>query len=121
MHNPLGLFHPVVRGWFESRFEQPTPPQQKGWPSIHDGRDTLIAAPTGSGKTLAAFLAAIDSLFRQAVDGQLADECQVVYVSPLKALSNDVQKNLSEPCGRFGGGGGAGLGNAGDKGDGADG
>ena len=91
------MFHPVVRGWFESRFEQPTPPQQKGWPSIRGGRNTLIAAPTGSGKTLAAFLAAIDSLFRQAIDGQLSDECQVVYVSPLKALSNDVQKNLSEP------------------------
>ena len=95
--DPLRLFHPVVRGWFESHFEAPTPAQRKGWPSIHSGRHTLIAAPTGSGKTLAAFLAAIDSLFRQAVDGQLPQQCQVVYVSPLKALSNDVQKNLSEP------------------------
>ena len=95
--DPLQLFHPVVREWFESRFEQPTPPQRRGWPSIHSGRHTLIAAPTGSGKTLAAFLAAIDSLFRQAVTGELPDQCQVVYVSPLKALSNDVQKNLSEP------------------------
>ena len=95
------MFHPVVRGWFESRFEQPTAPQHKGWPSIRGGRDTLIAAPTGSGKTLAAFLAAIDSLFRQAVAGELSDECQVVYVSPLKALSNDVQKNLSEPLGEI--------------------
>ena len=95
--DPLRLFHPVVREWFESRFEQPTPPQQRGWPSIHAGRHTLIAAPTGSGKTLAAFLAAIDSLFRQATSGELPDQCQVVYVSPLKALSNDVHKNLSEP------------------------
>ena len=95
--DPLRLFHPVVREWFEYRFEQPTPPQRRGWPSIHGGRHTLIAAPTGSGKTLAAFLAAIDSLFRQATSGELPDQCQVVYVSPLKALSNDVHKNLSEP------------------------
>ncbi len=91
------MFHPIVRAWFESRFEKPTSPQQRGWPSIHGGRHTLIAAPTGSGKTLAAFLAAIDSLFRQGLEGELPDGCQVVYVSPLKALSNDVQKNLSEP------------------------
>ena len=97
LQGSLGLFHPVIREWFGSKFERPTSPQQRGWPSIADGRDTLIAAPTGSGKTLAAFLAAIDSLFRQAVDGELAEGCQVVYVSPLKALSNDIQKNLSEP------------------------
>ena len=93
----LRLFHPIIREWFESKFERPTSPQIKGWPSIAGERDTLIAAPTGSGKTLAAFLSAIDSLFRQAVDGELEEGCQVVYVSPLKALSNDVQKNLSEP------------------------
>ena len=103
---PLSLFHPVVAGWFASRFERPTPPQEQGWPAIRSGRDTLIAAPTGSGKTFAAFLACIDDLVRQALDGALTDETQVVYVSPLKALSNDIQKNLSEPlreiCQRLG-------------------
>ncbi|HWC75767.1 MAG TPA: DEAD/DEAH box helicase, partial [Gemmatimonadales bacterium] len=94
---PLSLFHPVIEHWFSKRFEQPTEPQQRAWPVIHNGSDVLIAAPTGSGKTFAAFLAAIDSLVRQGLAGQLKDETQVVYVSPLKALSNDVQKNLSEP------------------------
>ena len=90
-------FHPAVRKWFNSHFVRPTPPQERGWPPIQSGRDTLIAAPTGSGKTLAAFLSCIDSLLRQGLEGKLADECQVIYVSPLKALSNDVQKNLSQP------------------------
>ncbi len=94
---PLSGFHPAVAGWFESRFREPTEPQRRAWPVIQEGRDALIAAPTGSGKTFAAFLAAIDSLLRQGLDGTLRDETQVVYVSPLKALSNDVQKNLSEP------------------------
>ena len=94
---PLDLFHPAVATWFEKRFGSPTEPQARAWPEIHAGRHTLIAAPTGSGKTLAAFLAAIDGLVRQALDGTLRDETQVVYVSPLKALSNDVQKNLEEP------------------------
>ncbi len=93
----LSRFHPVVERWFSSRFEQPTEPQQRAWPAIHKGADVLIAAPTGSGKTFAAFLSAIDGLVRQGLEGQLKDETQVVYVSPLKALSNDVQKNLSEP------------------------
>src|SRR5207244_927143 len=75
----------------------PTEPQRHAWPVIQAGRDALIAAPTGSGKTFAAFLAAIDSLVRQGLDGPLPDQTQVVYVSPLKALSNDVQKNLAEP------------------------
>ena len=97
----LSLFHPAVARWFASRFLAPTPPQQRGWPAIRSGKDTLIAAPTGSGKTLAAFLACIDSLVRQALDGDLADETQVVYVSPLKALSNDIQKNLAEPLGEI--------------------
>ena len=97
----LSPFHPAVSGWFASRFEGPTRPQELGWPAIRSGKDTLIAAPTGSGKTLAAFLACIDSLVRQALDGALADETQVVYVSPLKALSNDIQKNLSEPLGEI--------------------
>ena len=91
---PAG-FHPAVAAWFESRFAEPTPPQAEGWPLIRDGRHVLIAAPTGSGKTLAAFLSAIDALFRQG--SGLADETQVVYVSPLRALSNDIQKNLQAP------------------------
>jgi len=92
---PLSGFHPAVRTWFVSRLGAPTPPQIEGWPHIQAGRHTLIAAPTGSGKTLAAFLHAIDSLFRQGPN--LPDETQVLYVSPLKALSNDVQKNLEGP------------------------
>ena len=93
----LSGFHPAIERWFESRFREPTEPQQRAWPLIQAGRNALIAAPTGSGKTFAAFLAAIDSLLRQGLDGTLADGTQVVYVSPLKALSNDVQKNLAEP------------------------
>jgi ATP-dependent helicase Lhr and Lhr-like helicase len=94
---PLSGFHPAVAHWFAARFREPTEPQRRAWPVIQAGQDALIAAPTGSGKTFAAFLAAIDSLVRQGLGGPLADETQVVYVSPLKALSNDVQKNLSEP------------------------
>ena len=90
-------FHPAVAAWFEATFGEPTEPQRKGWPAIGAGRDTLIAAPTGSGKTLAAFLTAIDSLVRQGIEGRLDDELQVLYVSPLKALSNDVKQNLSVP------------------------
>ncbi|HTW68346.1 MAG TPA: DEAD/DEAH box helicase, partial [Acetobacteraceae bacterium] len=91
------LFHPAVAAWFAARFAAPTPAQAQAWPAIQSGRHTLIAAPTGSGKTLAAFLAAIDSLVRQGVAGELPEETQVVYVSPLKALSNDIQRNLEEP------------------------
>src|SRR3989442_9084288 len=94
---PLSGFHPAVARWFEARFREPTEPQRRAWPVIQAGRNALIAAPTGSGKTFAAFLAAIDSLLRQGLDGNLRDETQVGYVSPLKAPSNDVQKNLSEP------------------------
>ncbi len=93
----LSGFHPAIERWFESRFREPTEPQHRAWPLIQAGRNALIAAPTGSGKTFAAFLAAIDSLLRQGLDGTLGDGTQVVYVSPLKALSNDVQKNLAEP------------------------
>ncbi|PYO69080.1 MAG: ATP-dependent DNA helicase, partial [Gemmatimonadetes bacterium] len=97
-------FHPAVQRWFETRFREPTEPQRRAWPLIQEGRDVLIAAPTGSGKTFAAFLSAIDGLVRQGLekDGALPDETQVVYVSPLKALSNDVQKNLSEPLAEIG-------------------
>ena len=94
---PTAPFHPITARWFADRFGQPTEPQRLGWPEIAAGRNTLIAAPTGSGKTLAAFLASIDCLLRQALDGQLADETQVVYVSPLKALSNDIRRNLETP------------------------
>src|SRR6059036_1840428 len=94
---PLSGFHPAVTRWFGERFSAPTEPQRHAWPVIQAGRDALIAAPTGSGKTFAAFLAAIDSLVRKGLDGPLPDETQVVYISPLKALSNDVQKNLAEP------------------------
>lgn len=93
----LRQFHPAVARWFAGAFPAPTEPQREAWPSIHRHRHTLIAAPTGSGKTLAAFLAAIDDLVRQADAGTLTDAVQVVYVSPLKALSNDIQKNLQEP------------------------
>jgi len=90
-------FHPVVANWFRNRFGEPTEPQRLGWRSISAGQDTLIAAPTGSGKTLAAFLWCIDRLFRDAAEGTLSDGVQVVYVSPLKALSNDIHRNLEVP------------------------
>jgi ATP-dependent Lhr-like helicase len=92
---PLTPFHPAVQAWFAGRLGEPTPPQLQGWPVIRTGAHTLIAAPTGAGKTLAAFLSAIDALLRQGE--ALRDETQVLYVSPLRALSNDVQKNLQEP------------------------
>ena len=90
-------FHPIIRKWFEGRFGQPTEAQAQGWAAVSEGRHTLIAAPTGSGKTLAAFLTCIDRLVRQGLTGELPDTTQVVYVSPLKALSNDIQKNLAGP------------------------
>src|SRR5437763_80048 len=90
-------FYPPVARWFEQTFGSPTEPQIRGWPEIQSGHHVLISAPTGSGKTLAAFLASLDVLFRAGVEGQLRDETQVVYVSPLKALSNDIRKNLQEP------------------------
>ncbi|MFZ0062100.1 MAG: DEAD/DEAH box helicase [Pyrinomonadaceae bacterium] len=91
------IFHPAVASWFHKTFPAATAPQQLAWPSIKSNRDTLIAAPTGSGKTLAAFLAAIDDLVRLGVAGELDDTTHVVYVSPLKALSNDIQRNLQIP------------------------
>ncbi|HZF36138.1 MAG TPA: DEAD/DEAH box helicase, partial [Candidatus Angelobacter sp.] len=91
------LFHPGVADWFDRTFSAPTAAQAEAWPAIQAGQHTLVAAPTGSGKTLAAFLAAIDGLVRQGVAGDLRDETQVVYVSPLKALSNDIQRNLEAP------------------------
>ena len=91
----IDKFHPLVRDWFRDRFGKPTPPQAAGWGEIARGRDTLIAAPTGSGKTLAAFLWSINQLIAPAET--LQDHTQVVYISPLKALGNDIQKNLQEP------------------------
>src|SRR3954465_12593983 len=93
MLNP-DLFHPAVADWFSRHFPEPTLAQAQAWPAIKAGEHTLIAAPTGSGKTLAAFLAAIDGPVRQGLEGTLSDQTQIVYVSPLKALSNDIQKNL---------------------------
>src|SRR5436190_979570 len=90
-------FHPAVARWFQQTFGSPTEPQARGWPAIQSGRHTLISAPTGSGKTLAAFLASLDMLFREGANTGLPDETQVIYVSPLKALSNDIRKNLQEP------------------------
>lgn len=91
------LFHPIVADWFTSRFHEPTDAQRLGWPRIVAGEHTLLAAPTGSGKTLAAFLASIDRLLRQALVGELPHQTQVIYVSPLKALSNDIHRNLQAP------------------------
>jgi len=91
-------FHPVLRRWWDGRFGAPTAAQSEGWNAIRRGEHTLIAAPTGSGKTLAAFLTSLDQLFREAVEGgPLPDEVRVIYVSPLKALSADIHKNLAEP------------------------
>ena len=93
--------HPLVREWFVRRFGTPTEPQEQGWPHILAGRTTLISAPTGSGKTLAAFLACIDRLVRKALAGDLQDRTEVLYISPLKALGNDIQKNLEVPLGEI--------------------
>src|SRR6266581_7715131 len=93
--------HPLVRDWFVSRFGTPTEPQREGWPHVLAGKTTLISAPTGSGKTLAAFLICIDRLVRKAISGELTDCTEVLYVSPLKALSNDIQKNLEIPLGEI--------------------
>jgi ATP-dependent Lhr-like helicase len=93
--------HPLVRDWFVARFGSATEPQQQGWPSILARKTTLISAPTGSGKTLAAFLICIDRLVRKALNGELANQTEVLYVSPLKALSNDIQKNLEIPLGEI--------------------
>ncbi len=90
-------FHPVVKSWFEGQFEGPTEAQARGWESIGQGKHTLISAPTGSGKTLAAFLKCIDDLIWEGLDSGLEDVTQIVYVSPLKALSNDIERNLAGP------------------------
>src|SRR6516164_5468644 len=92
--DPLDLFLPPVREWFRAALGEPTPPQRQGWPAIAAGQHTLLLAPTGSGKTLAAFLACLDSLWRQ---DPLPRGIRVLYVSPLKALNNDIHRNLQLP------------------------
>jgi ATP-dependent Lhr-like helicase len=101
IHAALHWAHPLVQEWFAAQFGAPTEPQEQGWPFILAQRNTLICAPTGSGKTLAAFLACIDRLVRKALAGTLADRTEVLYVSPLKALGNDIQKNLQGPLGEI--------------------
>ncbi len=95
--DPVAALHPAVAAWLRATFGAPTEPQARAWPAIQAGRHTLIAAPTGSGKTLAAFLCALDALVRRGLDGGLPDATHVLYVSPLKALSNDIEKNLAVP------------------------
>ncbi len=97
----LADFHPIVSRWFSDKFGTPTEPQAQGWPRIAAGQDTLIAAPTGSGKTLAAFLACLDDLIRRGLTGDLPERTDVLYVSPLKALSNDIHRNLEAPLGEL--------------------
>ncbi len=94
---PLSSFHPAVARWFNAHFDAPTKVQLQAWPAIHSGKSTFIAAPTGAGKTLAAFLAAIDHLVKLGLQAALPDETRVLYISPLKALSNDIHKNLELP------------------------
>ncbi len=94
---PAYQFHPAVEDWFSAQFGRPSEVQVQAWPAIQAGRNTLIAAPTGSGKTLAAFMAAIDQLVHEGLRFPLADQTQVLYVSPLKALSNDIHRNLELP------------------------
>ena len=93
---PMNL-HPLVDEWFSRSFSRPTPPQELAWAELSTGCDVLVSAPTGSGKTLAAFLLCLDRLVCAALEGRLEDRIEVVYVSPLKALSNDIQKNLERP------------------------
>ena len=99
--NSLDWAHPIVREWFLQRFASPTEPQELGWPHILARHATVISAPTGSGKTLAAFLACIDRLVRKALTGALENRTEVLYISPLKALGNDIQKIWKSPSAKF--------------------
>ena len=102
MSDVLAQFHPLIQEWFRSRFEAPTGAQAEGWPAIARGTHTLVAAPTGSGKTLAAFMTCLDRLVRAGLDGGLPETTEVVYVSPLKALANDIERNLTGPLAEIG-------------------
>lgn len=95
--NVFAWAHPLLKAWFINKFGSPTEPQRQGWPAILSGKTTLISAPTGSGKTLAAFLVCINQLLSKAIDGEISDQTEVLYISPLKALSNDIHKNLISP------------------------
>src|SRR5579863_7312041 len=99
---PLSGFHPAVSAWFTRAFDTPTGPQREAWTAIRTGGNVLVAAPTGAGKTLAAFLAAIDELVVLKLAGALDDQTRILYVSPLKALSNDIQRNLEWPLAGIG-------------------
>src|ERR1700688_769617 len=94
---PQYSFHPAVAAWFSRTFDAPTPAQERAWPALEAGQHVLVAAPTGSGKTFAAFLAAVQQRVKEGLEGPLPDETRIVYVSPLKALSNDIQRNLDAP------------------------
>src|SRR4051812_19121095 len=95
--DPLDLFHPLVRTWFAETLGEPSAPQRAGWPAIAAGSDTLILAPTGTGKTLAAFLYELNTLITEGLEQPLANAIHLLYISPLKALNNDVQRNLELP------------------------
>ena len=99
MQSSLANFHPVLRTWFEDTFGSPTPPQALGWPKIDRGENVLLLAPTGSGKTLAAFFKCLDFLYRKLLSGEIQEHggVQILYISPLKALNNDIYKNLQQP------------------------
>src|SRR5215212_322198 len=97
----LAPFHPLVRQWFTETLGEPSPPQQSGWPAIASGADTLILAPTGTGKTLAAFLWELNALIVSGLEAPLANAVHLLYISPLKALNNDVQRNLETPLGQL--------------------
>ena len=101
MADPLAPFHPVVRRWFTEMLGEPSAPQRAGWPAIARGEDTLILAPTGTGKTLAAFLWELNALITEGMEAPLANAVHLLYVSPLKALNNDVQRNLDTPLGQL--------------------
>ena len=94
---PEQQFHPIIADWFRGRYGEASPPQRMGWPAIAAGRHTLILAPTGSGKTLAAFMWCIDELFRKSLHGTMPHGIHTLYISPLKALNNDIHRNLQEP------------------------